>query len=245
MVGGECSSGSDTSTRPCADHSSRTHRPLLFRRDGEGGRDSDENSYGGKWRHFLGDSELELALARHFRDDVAALTYRQPLGGALFQTDWVFTRLDEEDDTKLSVVANLDYSFSLFQRTTYVFAEYFRNGFGDDSSPVDLASLSPALLERLQRGEVFTLMKDYAAVGASYQWHPLLVQDLVWFANLEDGSSLLQTNIAFEPGDRQRLEAGVTLTVGDRGDEYGRIDVGDGFTTGGGSRIFARWTYFW
>lgn len=217
----------------------------VFRRDGEGGRDSDENSYGGKWRHFLGDSELELALARHFRDDVAALTYRQPLGGALFQTDWVFTRLDQEDDTKLSVVANLDYSFSLFQRTTYVFAEYFRNGFGDDSSPVDLASLSPALLERLQRGEVFTLMKDYAAVGASYQWHPLLVQDLVWFANLEDGSSLLQTNIAFEPGDRQRLEAGVTLTVGDRGDEYGRIDVGDGFTTGGGSRIFARWTYFW
>ncbi len=217
----------------------------VFRRDGEGDRDNDENSYGGKWHHFLGDSELEVSLARHFEDDVAAVSFRQPLGGALLQTDWVFTRLDEEDDTEVSVVANIDYSFSLLQRTTYVFAEYYHNGFGQDDKPVDLASLPTALLERLQRGEVFTLMEDYGAVGGSYQWHPLLMQDLVWLANLEDGSSLLQTNIAYEPGDRQRLEAGVTLTIGDRGDEYGRIELGDGFTTGGGNRIFARWTYFW
>ncbi len=217
----------------------------VFRRDGEGGRDTDENSYGGKWHRFLGGSEIEVSLARHFRDDVGALSLRHPLGGALIQGDAVWTRLDEEDDTKFSLVVNMDYSFTLAERTTYVFAEYFHNGFGRDDKPVDLARLSNALVDRLQRGEIFTLMKDYFAVGGSYQWHPLLVQNLTGFVNLEDGSGLLQTNFAYEPGDQQRLEAGLTLTRGDRGDEYGRIELGDGFTTGGGSRIFVRWTYFW
>ncbi|MEE4191330.1 MAG: hypothetical protein V2I66_07110 [Halieaceae bacterium] len=217
----------------------------VLRRDGDGGRDHDENSYGGRWHRFLGNSEIDLALVRHFGDDIGAISFRQPLGGALLQTDWMVTRLDEENDTVWSGVVNLDYSFSLFERTTYLFAEYFRNGFGRNNKPVDLARLPPALVERLQRGELFTLMKDYAAVGGSYQWHPLLMQNLTWLANLQDGSGLLQTNIAYEPGDHQRLEAGLTLTHGERGEEYGRIDVGDGFTTGGGSRIFLRWTYFW
>ena len=217
----------------------------VFRRDGEGGRDHDENSYGGRWHQFVGGSELDLALVRHFGDDVGAISFRHPLGGALLQTDWVVTRLDDESDTVWSGVVNLDYSFSLFERTTYLFAEYFRNGFGRNNKPVDLARLPPELTERLQRGEVFTLMTDYLAAGGSYQWHPLLMQDLTYLTNLEDGSGLLQTNLAYEPGDHQRLEAGLTLTHGSRGDEYGRIDVGDGFTTGGGSRIFVRWTYFW
>ncbi len=217
----------------------------VFRRDGDGGRDNDENSYGGKWHRFVGGSELELSLARHFADDVLALSWRQPLGGALLQADWVATRLDDESNTEYSAVVNLDYSFTLAGRTSYVFAEYFRNGFGRDDSPLDLAQLSPALVERLQRGELFTFMKDYLAAGGSYQWHPLLVQDLTWLVNLEDGSGLVQSNLAYEPGDHQRLEAGITLTHGGRGDEYGRIELGDGFTTGGGSRIFVRWTYFW
>ena len=55
----------------------------VFRRDGDGGRDLDENSFGAKWHHFFGGREIELALGRHFEDDIAALSYRQPLGGKL------------------------------------------------------------------------------------------------------------------------------------------------------------------
>jgi len=63
--------------------------------------------------------------------------------------------------------------------------------------------------------------------------------------NLHDNSSLLQTNVTYEPSDNQRLEAGFTLTSGDRGDEYGKIPVIANLTTGGGSRLFLRWVYFW
>jgi hypothetical protein len=221
----------------------------VFRRDSEGEREWDEGSYGAKWRHFfsgaLAGGELEVALGRHFEDDVVALSLRYPLGGAMLQGDWVTTRLDEADDTVHSAVVNIDYSLSLAGRTTYLFAEYFRNGFGRNDNPVALDALPPELLVRLQRGEVFNLMKDYLALGGSYQWHPLLTQNFTWFANLHDGSSLLQTNLTWEPGDRTRVEAGLTLTAGDRGEEYGRIDVAEGLTTGGGSRLFFRWLYFW
>ena len=217
----------------------------VFRRDADGSRDLDSGSFGAKWRSYIGSHELELAAGRHYQDDVYALSYKMPLGGALLQTDWITTRLDDGGDWKLSGVANLDYSFELAGRSTYLFVEYFRNGFGRNQSPVDLTALPDYLVSRLQRGEVFSLMKDYAAVGGSYQWHPLLSQNLTWLWNLHDGSGLLQTNIAWEPGDQQRLEAGLTLTSGERGEEYGRLDLGNGFTTGGGSRLFLRWLYFW
>ena len=42
----------------------------VFRRDGEGNREFDEGSYGGKWRTFIGESELELAAGRHYEDDI-------------------------------------------------------------------------------------------------------------------------------------------------------------------------------
>ena len=217
----------------------------VFRRDADGDRDLDEASFGARWHHFFGGREVELALGRHYEDDVAALSYRQPLGGALLQGDWVVTRLDDEDDTVHSLVVNLDYSFAVGENTAYVYAEYFRNGFGRNGTPIELEQLPTSLVERLQRGEVFNLMKDYLAVGGMVQWHPLVTQDLTLLANLHDGSSLLQTNLAFEPGDHMRLDAGITLTAGDRGEEYGRIDLGDELTTGGGSRVFLRWVYFW
>lgn len=217
----------------------------VFRRDQQGDRDLDQGSYGGKWRSFFGSMELELAAGRHIEDSMGAITFRFPLGGALVQTDWVATHLDKEDDWKFSAVVNLDYSFTVWQRTAYLFAEYYRNGFGEKQSFIDLNALPDYLVSRLQRGELFTLMKDYVAFGGSYQWHPLLTQSATVLWNLHDNSILLQTNFSFEPGDHQRLEAGLTLTAGDRGDEYGRIPVLGNLTTGGGSRLFVRWLYFW
>lgn len=217
----------------------------VFRCDEDGDREFDQGSYGGKWRSFFGSSELELAAGKHFEDDVAALSFRFPIGGALVQTDWVGTNLDEEDEWKVSGVVNIDYSFTLADRTAYVYAEYYRNGFGENRSPVNLATLPDYLARRLQRGEVFSLMKDYGSFGGIYQWHPLLTQSATVLWNLHDNSTLVQTNFAYESSNQQRLEAGLTVTAGDRGDEYGRIAVSENFTTGGGSRFFLRWLYFW
>ncbi|MFT5482043.1 MAG: hypothetical protein ACI9GW_000690 [Halieaceae bacterium] len=217
----------------------------VFRRDKTGEYDSEEGSYAAKWRTFLGATELELALGRHYRDSVVAVSFRLPVGGALAQADWVATQLDLEDEWRISAVANIDYSFSLNQKTAYIFAEYYRNGFGEDETPQSPEGLSVPLGARLARGEVFGITKNYLAMGGSFQWHALLTQSATVLWNLHDNSTLWQTSIAYEPGDNQRIEAGITASVGNRGDEYGAIEIGEGITTGGGERLFARWVYYW
>jgi hypothetical protein len=96
---------------------------------------------------------------------------------------------------------------------------------------------------------LFNVMRDYLAGGVTYQWHPLLVQTVTLIGNLNDGSLLLQTQINFDPGDNQRLELGVVEPLGGSGDEFGGVPVvadpaGSRLTVGGGSRLYARWVYY-
>lgn len=217
----------------------------VMRRDEHGDRDAGSGSYGVKWHSQVGENELELVLGRHRRDDLLGIGFRLPLGGALLQTDWTATRLDEQGNWKVSGVLNVDYSFSIGQQPAYAFAEFYRNGFGRNEQPVDLQSLNTPLRHRLSRGEVFTLMKNYLALGGSYQWHPLWVQSVTVIWNLQDYSALAQGNLSFEPNDSQRIELGFTLTAGDTGDEYGRLPLPGMVSTGGGSRVFLRWAAYW
>jgi hypothetical protein len=101
------------------------------------------------------------------------------------------------------------------------------------------------LQSRLVRGEVFNMMRDYAAVGIAVPWHPLVNQSLTLLLNLHDASSLVQTSVSYEPGDHQRLQLGLIKPLGRAGDEFGGIPVlGGSLTSGGGARVFFRWLYY-
>ena len=221
-----------------------------------GRRDENEDftgqaaSVAAKWRGFLagGAGEVELMASKHFMDEVYAVSTRWPLSGALLRSDIVATRLDG-GDWKLSFVVNVDYSLAVGGRTTYVFAEYFHNGFGVDELPESALELSEPLRDRLGRGELFNLMKDYLALGATHEWHPLWNQNLTLIGNLQDGSSLIQTQATYEPGDHQRLQIGVVVPLGSAGDEFGGVPLATGaqgaqLTTGGGVRGYLRWVYY-
>ncbi len=217
----------------------------VWRRDERGHRDVDESSLGGKFHVFHGDLDIETMIGRHYTDTVYGVSLRMPLGTALMRTDWLLTDLDG-GATKLSGIVNVDYSFDAFGKSWYVFGEYFRNGFGVSGEPLDVSSLPPALLVRLSRGEVFSLMKDYFAVGAQLQWHPLITQSATVIMNLHDGSTLWQTTLSYDASDEARLQAGVVLPVGDRGEEFGEIElppIGQ-FTTGGAVQAYLRAVYY-
>jgi hypothetical protein len=140
------------------------------------------------------------------------------------RTDWLLTDLDD-GGYKTSGAVNLDYSFTWLDRNWYVFGEYFHSGFGTNTQPVDLTKLPRALSERLLRGELFTLMQDYSALGARLEWHPLVTQSLTLITNLHDGSNLVQTQLAYEPTDAQHLDAGYVRNLGGTGKEYGAIEL--------------------
>ncbi len=215
---------------------------LLYvaRRDAHGRAGDD--SYAAMWHGFFRASEVELMGARHYQDDLLGMTFKIPIGPALLRTDIVGTRLAQDGDRRISGIVNIDCAFELFQRTGLVFAEYFHNDFGVDT----LTPTLPApLQDRQSRGELFNVMRDYLATGATYQWHPLWSQSLVWIGNLNDGSSLVQTSLTYEPSDSARVQAGLVAALGGTGDEFGGIPDDDGTTTGGGTRAFIRILYYW
>jgi hypothetical protein len=102
----------------------------------------------------------------------------------------------------------------------------------------------------LSRGEFFNLMRDYLAVGGSFEWHPLLTQQLTVISNLHDSSSLLQMQFAYDVGQNQNMQLGWIGSTGGSGDEFAPISVvalptGQSITQGGGDRIYLRWAgYF-
>jgi hypothetical protein len=216
----------------------------VARRGATGARTADAASFAGKWHGFASGAEVELTVARHYRDRVLGAASRLPLGGALLRGDLVATRL-EDGDWKVSGVLNVDYSRMLAGRNLYLFGEYFHNGFGVSRLPASAAGYPLELTERLRRGELFSLMRDYLAVGGALEWHPLWSQSLTAIGNLHDGSLLLQTQLSHEPDDRQRLEFGLVAPLGRAGEEFGGIPIAtDALTAGGGKRLYLRWAWY-
>ena len=95
----------------------------VARRDLDGDATSDVASAALKWRKFIGASELELFGGKHYRDQVYGGALRIPVRSAMLRTDLVATRLDD-GGWYFSGIVNLDYSFDLAGRSSYVFAEY-------------------------------------------------------------------------------------------------------------------------
>jgi hypothetical protein len=214
------------------------------RRSISGDISGDSSSAALKWHGFIGDGEMELITAKHYADRVLAVSGRLPLGGAMLRSDIVATEL-KDGDIEISGIVNLDYSFAVGDDLVYVFAEYYRNGFGVSKMPENIAKLPRSLQSRLARGEVFNVMRDYAAVGVAVPWHPLVNQSLTLLLNLHDSSSLVQTSASYEPGDHQRLQLGLVKPLGRAGDEFGGLPVlGSDLTLGGGASVFFRWLYY-
>ena len=215
----------------------------VLRRDDNQHVTNEVSSTAFKWHGYAGNLEFELIGAEHYGETFVGTSLRIPVGQAMLRSDIV--GIDAADDWYVSGVVNLDYSFVWKEFNGYVFAEYFYNDFGVDELPANPLLLPVELTDRLQRGEVFNLMRDYLAVGVNITWHPLLSQSLTVITNLHDASSLFQTSLSYSPSDSQSLQIGWVEPLGRAGDEFGGVPVaGDALTTGGGSRFFLRWVYY-
>ena len=218
------------------------------RRDAQGKVSRDAASLAGKWRLFVGEGEVELLAGKHYEDAVYGLAVRWPLGSAMVRSDLAATRLNS-GNWKLSGLLNVDYSLVLGGRNVYVYGEYFHNGFGVRELPDGVIDYPLPLVERLGRGELYNLMRDYLAVGANVEWHPLWNHTTTLIGNLRDASVLLQTQLSFEPTDHQRIDLGVVHPMGGRGDEFGGVPLtrdpaGSVLTAGGGTSAYFRWVYY-
>jgi len=198
----------------------------VFRRSLETARvDAESSSFALKYHGLVGSGEYDLMAARHFDDPLVAGGGSLALGGAVWRGDGVFTFTDEE--TYLTAVTSLSYSWVWGGKNMSGVAEYFFNGFGQPDGQYDPQSLArnPELLQRLARGELFTLGRHYVVASTLMELHPLFHLTPNVFVNLSDGSALVQIVTQNDLEQDLVLLGAVGLPVGPTGTEFGGIET--------------------
>ena len=189
-----------------------------------GGLTFDASSFALRFHTQIGDMQTTWLIARDHGDMVAGLGINGSLGEATWNAEAIPTFVNG-GGTYVSAVANISDAGKLWDRDITYFAEYYRNGFGLSAKHYALLSLPPPLIDRLLRGQVFDTGRDYVAVGARYQWTPLLEIDPTLIANLNDTSFYAIGEATYSLSDNLNLVVGARVPIGPNGSEFGGIPV--------------------
>ena len=194
------------------------------RRNPETGQVSfSESSLGLKMSLAATGADWDLVAARHYADTVLGLGTTRYVGGAAWRMDVTWTQLADQNDPYgyLSAVTNLDYSWVWQDQNWYGLVELYFNGLGQNAAA--MAVSDTALTTRLERGEVFTTGKWYAAAQLRFEAHPLVNLYAAVIANLHDGSALVQPRAIWDAKQWLQVRAGLDIPLGGSGTEFGGI----------------------
>lgn len=180
------------------------------------------------YRRAFGDIGTTWLLSHDYDNWVAGLGLSGPLYGASWNIE-VTPTFDVAGNTKFSGLANIDYAMLLFgERNTTLFAEYYHNGFGVGGDTQVYDQLPAYLTERLARGQVFNISRNYLSSGMTVEWTPLLKFSPSLIANLDDTSFYASTEANYSLGDNTTLLVGAQTPIGPAGTEYGGISLSGG-----------------
>jgi hypothetical protein len=193
-------------------------------------------------RRNLLDGEVESEQATD--DLVLGLGGTWSPGGAVLRGDLVVT--DTDSDTYAQLVANWSYSWTWRGRNMSGAVEYHFNGFGQHDGRYDPESLAqnPDLLERLARGETFTLGRHYLAGSVLIEMSPLWMLTPTVLANVTDPSALLQIVTSYSLSDNMTFLGSLNVPVGPGGSEFGGIPSGNGLYLSTGAGVFAQLAWY-
>lgn len=195
------------------------------RRDPVSGNVQKEQSAAGvKWHGFTGRYGYELMAARNYQSDILGLGVNSSLGGATWTAEVVPRRL-QDGALRSSWLLNLQYAWSFRGKNINGYTEYFYNGFGAKTSGTALNEFPQELTERFARGELFTLARNYLALGVTLEWNPLLNIQPLLISNLDDGSTLLLAQLERNLKDNLNLTFAVQTGIGPKGSEYGGLEI--------------------
>ena len=201
----------------------------VFRRDSNGDVTDEVDTIAAKYHGFAGNREYDLLLAQHYDDNIVGVAGITDIGGAIWRGDITLTRTNNnlaQTTNVTSLVTSLSYSWLSWGHNVSGIVEYFYNGFGQtngDYSPAALAS-NPGLVERIIRGELFTLGRHYIAASAMIEMTPLWLLTPNIFINASDGSFLAQLVTTYDIKQDWQLLAAFSVPIGASGTEYGGID---------------------
>jgi len=198
-----------------------------------------------KYHGFAGEAEYDLLIAENYDDTVVGIGIGSSVGGAVWRGDFVATRTDV--DTTVQLVTNLTYSWNWFDRNMSGAIEYFFNGFGQRTGEYDPISLgnNPDLIDRISRGELFSIGRHYLAGSVMIEMTPLWGLTPTVLANVADPSGLFQLVSNYSVSDNMTFLASINVPLGPKGTEFGGINAGqsDRYLSGGAG-LFAQLAWY-
>ena len=214
-------------------------------RDEEGEVDSSVSSTALKFHGFGVDREFDLLVAEHYDQWLLGVGGLVSLGEAVLRGDITLT--DAREGWETSLVANWSWSWVWGGRNVSAVAEYFYNGFGlkeSDYSPANFRD-DRDLVERLARGELFTIGRHYVAGSLLVELTPLVNLTPNLFVNVEDGSFLSQLVLQWDLAQNWQVLCSVAVPVGSTNTEYGGLETGvDGLSLEVGPSLFAQLAWY-
>ena len=207
--------------------------------------DFENSSVAGKFHFFAADIEMDLMAALHYDEIVLGMGSTGYLADAAWRWDLVWSTLEHGRDKKgyVEFVANIDYSWVWFQKNMYGLMEYYHNGLG--KSNYTAAMGDPDLFEKIDRGELFTLGKNYAGIRIQIELHPLFNVYLGVINNLRDPSGMIQPWAVWGVTQNLTMEIGVNFYYGGREASMGGFSIqGTDFHTNAAANAHLLLTYY-
>ena len=117
---------------------------------------------------------------------------------------------DDFDDKFVKFILGIDNQFT---PELYALLEYHYNGEGKtDKTQYEF--------DKLMRGEIQNLNKNYLYIGGFYQYNPLLYFSLDNISNINDGSGFINVSCIYSIEENLSLYAGTQITYGSELSEY-------------------------
>ena len=183
----------------------------------------DESTVAVKYHGIAGNAEYDLLVARNYGETTLAVGGNRSIGGAVWRGDLVVT--DAASGGKVQFVTNLSYSWVWGGKNVSGMVEYYFDEYGQMDGRYDSTSLAqnPQLLQRLARGQSFTIGRHYVAGGLTIEMTPLWILAPNLFANVEDRSALLQIVTRNNLSEDMEFIGALNIPLGPDGSEYGGI----------------------
>ncbi len=200
----------------------------VVRRPQEGSVSDSVSTAALKYHGFLGAWEYDILMAQHYDESKLGLGFVRDVAGGIWRGDIVSTKT-EQGNWDTSLVTSLSYSATVLNHNVNTSIEIFRNGFGVEGelSYRTLMLKYPDLLEKIERGELFSVGRNYLSASATIELAPLWLLSSNIFFNLDDDSSLWQIMSRHDLAENLMLTAAVNVPVGDRGSEFGGRAFGE------------------
>jgi hypothetical protein len=221
----------------------------LPRRDPQTGDvEDDSSSYAMKYHAFAGPIEMDVMGARHYEDAVAGLGASGYLREAAWRINAVYTDQcgTSGQDDFLQIVANLDYAWVWGGKNVYGLVEFFYNGLGSTGNYAE-ALADEDLMDRLTRGEMFTIGRYYLTGQIQVELHPLCQLYTTAIVNLSDPSGLLQPQVLWDVRSDFQIIVGGQWHWGAADSEFGGFDVtaqGVAFNAAPADQLYLWATYY-